>query len=48
MGYDPLQDFGWDKGGTIADEIETGRKPDTSLPDTDWDKNPDTTGGFGW
>jgi hypothetical protein len=44
---DPFKDFGWDGNGTIDDEI-SGRGPDTSLPETDWDKNPDVTGGFNW
>jgi hypothetical protein len=27
MSYDPLKDFGWGAGGSIFDEIESGKNP---------------------
>lgn len=38
-------EYGWNKGGTIADEIESGKKPDTKI--SEWD-NKDDKSGFGW
>jgi hypothetical protein len=29
---DPKDDYGWKDGGSIFDEIESGRKPDVNLP----------------
>jgi hypothetical protein len=38
-------EYGWNKGGTIADEIESGKKPDTKISEYDDGKDKSE---YGW